>query len=380
MEHVEEPITRAPIPPQTSVPVRKSTRNSTRPAWLQDFVTPAKVNFVRTMPTYPLFGSFDFQNIPFSHVVFLANVFAVPESTSYKQAIQHEGWVKAMEAELAALERNETRTVTELPPGHKPITSKWVYKTKYHPTCVVDILKARLMVRGFNQKEGLDYKHTFSPIAKLATVKVLIALATAKQWPFHQLDINNAFLHGYIDDEIYMVPPEGYTKASTGQVFLVYADDMLLTGNSQSEILNLKSSLDNKFTIKDLGLAKYFLGIELCKTDTGMHLNQRKYILDLLTDAGLTGAKPSPFPLPTQLKLSLDKGTPFKDAGVYRRLVGRLLYLTMTRPDISYKSVCISTKRCSYASSFTPIELFERDNLKRLVLSCTTTPSNDRIL
>ncbi|GKE58366.1 NSP-interacting kinase 1-like protein [Tanacetum coccineum] len=133
-----------------------------------------------------------------------------------------------------------------------------------------------------------------------------------------------------------MVPPEGYTKASAGQVFLVYVDDMLLTGNSQSEILNLKSSLDNKFTIKDLGLVKYFLGIELCKTDTGMHINQRKYILDLLTDAGLTGAKPSPFPLPTQLKLSLDKGTPFKDAGVYKRLVGRLLYLTMTRPDISY--------------------------------------------
>ncbi|GJR23274.1 retrovirus-related pol polyprotein from transposon TNT 1-94 [Tanacetum coccineum] len=162
-------------------------------------------------------------------------------------------------------------------------------------------------------------------------------------------DINNAFLHGYIDEDIYMVPPEGYTKASTGQVcklskslyglkqesrqwnheltknlvslgyvqskhdyaffvkaqgetfaaVLVYVDDMLLTGNSQFEILSLKNSLDKKFTIKDLGLAKYFLGIELCKTDTGMHLNQRKYILDLLTDAGLTGAKPLPFPLPT---------------------------------------------------------------------------------
>ncbi|GJV80650.1 retrovirus-related pol polyprotein from transposon TNT 1-94 [Tanacetum coccineum] len=234
--------------------------------------TPAKVNSLRMMPTYPLFGSSDFQNIPSSHVAFLANVFAVPEPTSYKQAIQHEGWVKAMEAELAALERKETWTVIEVPPGHKPITSKWVYKTKYQPTGVVDRLKARLVV------------------------KVLIALATAKQWPLHQLDINNAFLHSYIDEDIYMVPPEGYTKASTRQVsqgetfvaVLVYVDDMLLTGNSQSEIFSLKNSLEKKFTIKDLGLAKYFLGIELCKTDTGMHLNQRKYILDLLTDAGLT--------------------------------------------------------------------------------------------
>nr|GEV60494.1 hypothetical protein [Tanacetum cinerariifolium] len=386
MEHVEEPITRALIPSQTSVPVKKSTRSSTRPAWLQDFVTPAKVNSVITMPTYPLFSSFDFQNISFSHVAFLANVFAVPQPTSYKQAIQHKGWVKAMEAELAALERNETWTVTELPPGHKPITFKWVYKIEYKPTNVVDRLKARLVVKGFNQKEGLDYTPTFYPVAKLATVRVLIALATAKQWPLRQLDINNAFLHGNINEEIYMVPPEGYTKASGGQVcklskslyglkhasrqwnhelkkflvslgyvqskhdyslfvkaqgktfttVLVYVDDMLLTGNSQSKILNHKNCLDKKFTINDIGLAKYFLGIELYKTDTRMHLNQMKYIFDLLTYAGLTGAKPSPFPLLTQLKLSFDKGTPLKDAGVFKRLIGRLLYLTMTRPDISY--------------------------------------------
>ncbi|GKD19586.1 retrovirus-related pol polyprotein from transposon TNT 1-94, partial [Tanacetum coccineum] len=241
--------------------------------------------------------------------------------------------------------------------------------------------KARLVVRGFNPKEGLDYKHTFSPVAKLATVRVLIAIATAKQWPLHQLDINNAFLHGYIDEEIYMLPPKGYTKAKPGQVCklnrslyglkqasrqwnqeltrflvekgyeqskqdyslfvkvkgdsftaaLVYVDDVLITGNTPTEIDTLKKSLDDKFTIKDLGLAKYFLGIEICHTSTGTHLNQRKYILDLLTDAGLTATKPNPSPLPTNLKLSLDKGVP-----AYRRLVGRLLYLIMTRPDISY--------------------------------------------
>ncbi|GKC80685.1 retrovirus-related pol polyprotein from transposon TNT 1-94 [Tanacetum coccineum] len=142
------------------------------------------------------------------------------------------------------------------------------------------------------------------------------------------------FLHGYIDEEIYMLPPEGYTKASLGEEFtaaLVYVDYMLITENSAVEVKALKQSLDQKFTIKDIGLAKYFLGIELC--NTGMHLNQRKYILDLLTDAGLTTAKHYSFPLLTQLKLSLDKGTTLSDASAYRRLVGRLLYLTMTRPD-----------------------------------------------
>ncbi|GKF15169.1 retrovirus-related pol polyprotein from transposon TNT 1-94 [Tanacetum coccineum] len=111
---------------------------------------------------------------------------------------------------------------------------------------------------------------------------------------------------------------------------------MLIIGNSSSTIFGLKAALDQKFTIKDLELAKYFLGIELCNTETGTHLNKRKYILDLLSDVGLTGSKPTTFPLPTQLKLSLDKRTPLLDAGSYRRLVGRLLYLTMTIPYISY--------------------------------------------
>ncbi|GKB09392.1 uncharacterized mitochondrial protein-like protein [Tanacetum coccineum] len=220
--------------------------------------TPAKVNSLRMMPTYPLFGSSDFQNIPSSHVAFLANVFVVPEPTSYKQAIQHKGWVQSIGAELAALERRKLGQVIEVRPGY---------------------------------------------------CQSLIALATAKQWPLHQLDINNAFLHSYIDEDIYMVPPEGYTKASTRQhdnAFFVKAQ-----GETFAAVLVY---VDDMLNCKDLGLAKYFLGIELCKTDTGMHLNQRKYILDLLTDVGLTGAKPSPFPLPTQLRLSLDKGTPLKDA------------------------------------------------------------------
>nr|GEV65526.1 retrovirus-related Pol polyprotein from transposon TNT 1-94 [Tanacetum cinerariifolium] len=93
--------------------------------------------------------------------------------------------IQAMNAELKALEKNETWSLATLPPGHKPISSKWVYKTKYKPTGLVKRLKAKLVVRGFNQKEGLDDKDTFSPVTKLATMRVLIALATAKEWPLH---------------------------------------------------------------------------------------------------------------------------------------------------------------------------------------------------
>ncbi|GJZ23993.1 retrovirus-related pol polyprotein from transposon TNT 1-94, partial [Tanacetum coccineum] len=332
------------------------------------------------------------QPYPNDYVASLANVLAIPEPVSCSQVIGNPKWVKAVNKELQALETNNTWTLTELHDGHKAISSKWVYKIKFYPDESVDKYKARLVIRGFSQKEGLDYKHTFSPVAKAIILRVLIAIATAKGWPLHQLDVNNAFLHGFVDEEIYMKPPEGYTKAGVGQVcrlnkslyglkqafmqwnhelskflvslvfvqskhdyslfvkvqgtqftaVLVYVDDILLTGNSAQVICDTKAALDKKFTIKDLGLAIYFLGIELCNTTHGTYLHQMKYVLDLLKDAGLTAAKPTPFPLPQNLKLALNKGNPIADAKSYKRLVGRLLYLSMTRPDILYASTTIS--------------------------------------
>nr|GEU50924.1 hypothetical protein [Tanacetum cinerariifolium] len=259
----------------------------------------------------------------------MSNTPSVPDISSEtvmpntpSDAVSDPKWVEAMEKELKTLEINNTWQLTELPEGHKAISSKWVYKIKYFPNGKVERYKARLVIRGFDQKEGVDYKHTFSPVAKTAT-------------------------------EIYMKPPEGYTKASQGQskhdyslfvkaqgdlftVALVYVDDILITWNSDKDITDTKLALDSKFTIKDLGLARYFLGIELCTTNNGTYLHQRKYVLDLLKDAGLTTAKPTPFPLPQNMKLSLDKGAPISDPESYRGLVRRLLYLSMTRPDISY--------------------------------------------
>nr|GEW21299.1 histone-lysine N-methyltransferase family member SUVH9-like [Tanacetum cinerariifolium] len=197
----------------------------------------------------------------------------------------------------------------------------------------MDKYKARLVIKGFSQKEGLDYKHTFSLVAKLATVRVLIAIAIGKGWPLHQLDVNNAFLHGFVDEKIYMKPPEGYTKATHGQVCKLnkslyglkqasrqwnfeLSNFLLSLGFTQLKhvIIDTKKALDQKFTIKDLGLVRYFSGIELCNTAQGTYLHQRKCILDLLQDAGLTVAKPTTFPRPQNLKVALNKGNPIPDA------------------------------------------------------------------
>jgi len=117
---------------------------------------------------------------------------------------------------------------------------------------------------------------------------------------------------------------------------LVYVDDLLITGDDVEGIAAIKQDLHLAYTIKDLGLARYLLGIEISRTNFGTFLNQRKYILDILHDAGLTAAKPTKFPLPQSLKLSSITRPPLPDPTSYGRLIGRLLYLTLTRPDISY--------------------------------------------
>jgi len=116
----------------------------------------------------------------------------------------------------------------------------------------------------------------------------------------------------------------------------VYVDDLLITGDDDQIISQLKTSLYAAFTIKDLGLAKYFLGIKLAGSSLGTFLSQRKYIMDILTNAGLTAAKPTKFPMAKGLKLSTETGVWLSNPEAYRRIIGRLLYLTITRLDISY--------------------------------------------
>ncbi|MCH96019.1 retrovirus-related pol polyprotein from transposon TNT 1-94, partial [Trifolium medium] len=125
-------------------------------------------------------------------------------------------------------------------------------------------------------------------------------------------------------------------------VLLIYVDDIILAGTSLEEFQRIKSILDDHFKIKDLGLLKYFLGLEVAHSKKGITVSQRKYCLDLLSDSGLLGSKPATTPLDPSVKLHQDGGKPFEDIASYRRLVGRLLYLTNTRPDISFATQQLS--------------------------------------
>ncbi|CAM8973439.1 unnamed protein product [Rhodiola kirilowii] len=223
----------------------------------------------------------------------------------------------------------------------------------------------------------------------MTIVRCLIAIAAAKQWPLHQLDVNNAFLHGSLEEEVYMkLPPGFYMKEKAASkvcrlmkslyglkqasrqwfakfnealiafgfqnslndyslftlsrdgaflVLLIYVDDVLLTGTSDQLISDVKTYIHNKFQIKDLGHLKYFLGLEVPRSTTGIFLNQRKYALELLEEHNLSNSKPAKTPLELKHKLSLSEEPLLSDPLHYRRLVGKLIYMTITRPDLSYR-------------------------------------------
>ncbi|XP_019416681.1 PREDICTED: uncharacterized protein LOC109327949 [Lupinus angustifolius] len=189
--------------------------------------------------------------------------------------------------------------------------------------------------------EGVDYFDTFSPVVKITIIRVILALTTAKSWFLEQLDINNAFLHGDLHAEVYMQPPPDqalFTKGSPNSftAILVYVDDLVLTGNDFLEIKQVKHILDIPYKIKDVGQLRYFLGLEIARSAKGIHLNQCKYTLSLLEESGTLASKPAKTPSNPSLKLHLNQGTPLPDPSSYRRLVGRLIYLTISRPGISF--------------------------------------------
>ncbi|KAL2928646.1 Retrovirus-related Pol polyprotein from transposon RE2 [Bienertia sinuspersici] len=333
---------------------------------------------------YPIAHYVNCDNFSMPHRAFLSAVLSGNEPRSFREAMQDEGWREAMQKEIRALEDNNTWEMTDLPTGKKALGSRWVYKVKYNADGTVERLKARLVILGNHQVEGVDYTETFAPVAKMVTVRAFLAVAAAKNWELHQMDVHNAFLHGDLTEEVYMKPPPGFSsrgkvcrllkslyglkqaprcwfaKLSTslkqygfhqsysdyslftyrnGSVqlnVLVYVDDLIISGNDSSALTTFKQYLCTCFHMKDLGRLKYFLGIEVARSAEGILLCQRKYALDIITETGLLGAKPASFPIEQNHSLALARGDLLTDPERYRRLVGRLIYLSFTRPDLAY--------------------------------------------
>ncbi|GKV12002.1 hypothetical protein SLEP1_g23208 [Rubroshorea leprosula] len=307
------------------------------------------------------------------------------------EAVSIPCWKEAMDFELSALLENDTWDMVPCPSNVSIIGSRWVFSVKLKADDSIEWYKARLVAQGYKQEYGIDYIETFAPMAKMTIVRLLIALSAMHQWPISQMDVKNAFLHGNLKETVYIKPPPGYSHSksmvcklkrslyglkqaprawferfrqvivdagcvqsshdyslfmhnSTQVVtlLLIYVDDMLITGSNKEGIAKLKELLCRSFQMKDLGPLTYFLGLEVHSSSRGYAMNQRKYVLDLIQFANLSDDKCVDTPMEVNFKLRKEDGEKLSNPSFYHQLVGHLLYLTMTRPDIAYAVQVVS--------------------------------------
>ncbi|KAL5850870.1 hypothetical protein ACOSQ4_008883 [Xanthoceras sorbifolium] len=367
----EEVLTQEPPQQQEQIALRKSQRERHKPAQFNDMVAHASIIVNDEIPT------------------------------TYQEAVQsseEEKWRNAMNEEMQSLHKNQTWKLASLPKGKKAIGCKWVYaKKEGFPDKKSIRCKARLVAKGYAQMEGIDYNEVFSPVVKHSSIRILLALVAQLNLELVQLDVKTAFLHGDLEEEIYMTQPEGFKVAGKedlvcklgkslyglkqsprqwykrfdkfmlGQKYtrskydhcvylrklqdgsfiylLLYVDDMLIASSNQEEIEKLKAQLSQEFEMKDLGEAKKILGMEISRDRKlgQLCLTQKQYLRKVLQRFGINDkSKPVNTPLAPHMKLSADL-SPKNDAEreymskvPYANAVGSLMYaMVCTRPDIS---------------------------------------------
>jgi hypothetical protein len=164
----------------------------------------------RTCTEHPISNYVSFDHLSPSFKAFSLSLSSLVVLKSYREALSHPGWHKAMEEEMYALELNHTWDLILKPAGTSIVGCHWIFTVKQNPDSTVDHLKARLVAKGFTQTYGLDYTKIFSPVAKLNSIRIIISLAANLDWSLHQLDVKNAFMHGDLTETVYMTQPLGF--------------------------------------------------------------------------------------------------------------------------------------------------------------------------
>ena len=313
--------------------------------------------------------------------------------STYKEAMkshQVELWEEAIQKEIKSLIEKETWKTTTLPKGRKALPCKWVFDIKYNADGSIEKYKARLVIKGFRQVYGRDYDETFAPVARYESLKIVLAMATILDMEVHQMDVCTAFLNGKLEEEIYMVEPEGHTTGQTNvckllkslyglkqagriwyqllhsflvkngfrrchkeyciyilkdddstTIIVVYVDDLTIASTSIDRVNSIKKTLSKRFEMKDLGEINYLLKIEIKRDrkNRKMTLSQHKYIEDLIQRFDMNDAPTHLTPQVPNEKLVGTDMTPTQvqaQGYKYPELVGALLHLTRgTRPDIA---------------------------------------------
>jgi hypothetical protein len=308
------------------------------------------------------------------------------EPTSFEEDIQRKEWADAMTEEYQFIMKNEVWEIVPRPKSKYVVSSRWLFKIKHVADGSIEKYKTRFVTRGFYQKEGIDYEETSAPVARYTSIKTIIALAAKMKWKLHQMDVKTTFLNGVIEEEVYIDKPQGfevedrkyhvcrlkkalyrlkqaprswyghidnffmslgftkskeysnlYFKVMNDEpvILVLYADDLFLT-REEKLINECKKRLSSEFEMKYLGLMHYFLGLEVWKSPKRIFLNQGKYTVEILKRFNMLECKSMNTPMEAKLKLLVDTSSDFIDATLYKQIIGSMMYLTNTRPDICF--------------------------------------------
>eukprot|EP00253_Pinus_taeda_P017662 PITA_17662 len=237
-----------------------------------------------------------------------------------------------MDEEINAIERNKTWDLVELPKGKEVIGVKWVYKTKSNAEGKIERHKAKLVVKGYKQQHGRDYEETFAPIARMETQAPRVWYSGVDSYL-----LENGF-------EKCEEEPTLYTKENDGKILIVvlYVDDVIFTGNDDYLIENFKTVMKEEFEMTHMSLLRYFLGIEVEQNGNGLFISQVKYVNEVLERFNMQENKAAITPTVMGLKLSKEDNNKDFDPSLYKSIVGSLMYLTATTPDIMHTVSLIS--------------------------------------
>nr|GEY51556.1 retrovirus-related Pol polyprotein from transposon TNT 1-94 [Tanacetum cinerariifolium] len=313
---------------------------------------------------------------------------------TYKDALTQSCWIEAMQEELNEFERLEVWELVPRPNKVMVITLKWIYKVKLDELGGILKNKARLVARGYRQEEGRDFEEYFAPVARLEAIQIFLAYTAHKNMVVYQMDAKTAFLNGNLREEVYVSQPDGFVdqdnpnhvyklkKALYGlkqasrawydmlSSFLISQDfskgsvdptlficrngnDLLLVqiyindiifAASTPELCDLFSKLMClKFKMSMMGKISFFLGLQISQSPKGIFINQSKYALESLKKYGFESCDPVDTPMVEKSKLDEDKEGKAIDPLHYCGMIGTLLYLTASRPDLQF-AICMCAR------------------------------------
>ncbi|GJY11705.1 putative ribonuclease H-like domain-containing protein [Tanacetum coccineum] len=312
------------------------------------------------------------------------------EPKRVSQALRDPAWVEAMQEELLQFKLQKVWILVDLPKGHRAIGTKWVYRNKKDERGIVIRNKARLVAQGHTQEEGIDYDEVFAPVARIEAIRLFLAYASYMGFMVYQMDVKSAFLYGQIEEEVYVCQPPGFEdpdhpnkvykvvkalyglhqaprawydtlanyllcngfergkidqtlfiKRHKGHILLVqiYVDDIIF-GSTKKELCDeFEKLMKDKFQMSSMGELTFFLGLQVQQKKKGIFISQDKYVHEILRKFNYSDVKSASTPTDLEKPLVQDGDAADVDEHLYRSMIGSLMYLTASRPDIMF-AVC----------------------------------------